>query len=50
MRTALESTEEPASGGMEPVGQPFTPDGNAMLADDYCGAKQLITVTTKAGN
>ena len=36
--------------GMEPEGQPLTPEGNATLVDDYYGDKQLITVTTKAGN
>ena len=35
---------------MEPEGQPLTPVGNATLVDDYYGDKQLITVTTKAGN
>ena len=29
---------------------PLTPDGNAALVDDFGGNKQLITVTTKAGN
>lgn len=29
---------------------PLTPDGNATLVDDFGGNKQLITVTTKAGN
>ena len=29
---------------------PLTPEGNAALVDDYGGNKQLITVTTKAGN
>ena len=29
---------------------PLTPKGNATLVDDYGGNKQLITVTTKAGN
>ena len=48
--TAPEPTEEPATGGMEPEGQPLTPEGNATLVDDYYGDKQLITVTTKAGN
>ena len=48
--TIPDSTEEPATGGMEPVGQPLTPEGNATLVDDYYGDKQLITVTTKAGN
>ena len=43
-------TEEPATGGMAPEGQPLTPEGNATLVDDYYGDKQLITVTTKAGN
>lgn len=48
--TSPEPTEEPATGGMEPEGQPLTPEGNATLVDDYYGDKQLITVTTKAGN
>lgn len=48
--TTPESTEEPATGGMEPEGQPLTPVGNATLVDDYYDDKQLITVTTKAGN
>ena len=43
-------TGEPATESMEPEGQPLTPEGNAMLVDDYYGDKQLITVTTKAGN
>ena len=29
---------------------PLTPEGNAALVDDFEGNKQLITVTTKAGN
>ena len=37
-------------GMMEAEGQPLTPEGNATLVDDYYGDKQLITVTTKAGN
>ena len=48
-----EVTEEPqeeATGGMEPEGIPLTPEGNATLVDDFYGDKQLITVTTKAGN
>lgn len=45
-----EPTAEPVTGGMEPEGQPLTPEGNATLVDDYYGDKQLITVTTKAGN
>ena len=48
-----EVTEEPqeeATGGMEPEGQPLTPEGNATLVDDFYGDKQLITVTTKADN
>ena len=45
-----EETKEPVTGGMEPEGQPLTPKGNATLVDDYYGDKQLITVTTKAGN
>ena len=48
--TTPKPTEEPATGGMEPEGQPLTPEGNATLVDDYYGDKQLITVTTKAGN
>ena len=48
--TTPEPTEEPATGGMEPEGQPLTPEGNATLVDDYYCDKQLITVTTKAGN
>lgn len=48
--TTPEPTQEPATGGMEPVGQSLTPEGNATLVDDYYGDKQLITVTTKAGN
>lgn len=48
--TTPEPTEEPATGGMEPEGQLLTPEGNATLVDDYYGDKQLITVTTKAGN
>ena len=48
--TTPEPTEEPATGGMEPEGQPLTSEGNATLVDDYYGDKQLITVTTKAGN
>ena len=42
--TTPEPTEEPATGGMEPEGQPLTPEGNATLVDDYYGDKQLITV------
>lgn len=45
-----EPEEEPVTGGMEPEGQPLTPEGNATLVDDFYGDKQLITVTTKAGN
>ena len=41
--TTPEPTEEPATEGM-------APEGNATLVDDYYGDKQLITVTTKAGN
>lgn len=41
---------EPTTGGMEPEGVPLTPEGNATLVDDFYGDKQLITVTTKAGN
>ena len=42
--------EEPTTGGMEPEGVPITPKGNATLVDDFYGDKQLITITTKAGN
>jgi len=47
-----EETEEPTTGGMEmePEGVPVTPKGNAALVDDFFGDKQLITITTKAGN
>ena len=45
-----EETEEPTTDGMEPEGVPVTPQGNAALVDDFFGDKQLITVTTKAGN
>lgn len=45
-----EDPQEEATGGMEPEGQPLTPEGNATLVDDFYGDKQLITVTTKAGN
>lgn len=50
VETTPEPTEEPATGDMEPMGVPLTPEGNATLVDDYYGDKQLITVTTKAGN
>ena len=30
--------------------RPLTPEGNAALVDDFGGNKQLITITTKAGN
>ena len=46
----VEEPQEEATVGMEPEGQPLTPEGNATLVDDYYGDKQLITVTTKAGN
>ena len=46
----VEEPQEEATGGMEPDGQPLTPEGNATLVDDFYGDKQLITVTTKAGN
>ena len=46
----VEEPQEEATGGMEPEGQPLTPEGNATLVDDFYGDKQLITVTTKAGN
>ena len=34
----------------ETEAEPLTPEGNATLVDDFGGNKQLITVTTKAGN
>ena len=46
----VEEPQEETTGGMEPEGQPLTPEGNATLVDDFYGDKQLITVTTKAGN
>ena len=46
----VEEPQEEATGGMEPEGVPLTPEGNATLVDDFYGDKQLITVTTKAGN
>ena len=33
-----------------PAAPALTPEGNAALVDDFGGNKQLITVTTKAGN
>ena len=48
--TEAPQEEEPTTGGMEPEGVPVTPEGNATLVDDCYGDKQLITVTTKAGN
>ena len=48
--TEAPQEEEPTTGGMEPEGVPVTPEGNATLVDDFYGDKQLITVTTKAGN
>ena len=48
--TEVPQEEEPTTGGMEPEGVPVTPQGNATLVDDFFGDKQLITVTTKAGN
>ena len=42
------TSEKPVTGGVEP--EPLTPEGNATLVDDFYGDKQLITVTTKAGN
>ena len=48
--TEAPQEEEPTTGGMEPEGVPVTPEGNATLVDDFFGDKQLITVTTKAGN
>ena len=48
--TEAPQEEEPTTGSMEPEGVPVTPEGNATLVDDFYGNKQLITVTTKAGN
>ena len=48
--TEAPQEEEPTTGGMEPEGVPVTLEGNATLVDDFYGDKQLITVTTKAGN
>ena len=48
--TEAPQEKEPTTGGMEPEGVPVTPEGNATLVDDFYGDKQLITVTTKAGN
>lgn len=48
--TEAPQEKEPTTGGMEPEGVPVTPEGNATLVDDFYGNKQLITVTTKAGN
>ena len=48
--TEAPQEEEPTTGGMEPEGVSVTPEGNATLVDDFYGDKQLITVTTKAGN
>ena len=31
--------EEPTTGGMEPLGVPITPKGNATLVDDFYGDK-----------
>ena len=46
----VEEPQEETTGGMEPEGVPLTPEGNATLVDDFYGDKQLITVTTKAGD
>ena len=45
-------TEETDDSGVivETEPQPLTPEGNMTLVDDFGGNKQLITVTTKAGN
>ncbi len=48
--TEAPQEEEPTTDGMEPEGVPVTLEGNATLVDDFYGDKQLITVTTKAGN
>ena len=45
----VEETED--SPALTPEGNAaLTPEGNAALVDDFGGNKQLITVTTKAGN
>ena len=48
--TESSSAAESSGSNMEPEGVPITPKGNATLVDDFYGDKQLITVTTKAGN
>ena len=54
--TTPEPTEEPATGGMEPMGIPLTPEGNATLVDDYYtnysdgSGQQFITLVSKSGN
>ena len=54
-----QGTEQPADDATNDSGvvveetedtPPLTPEGNATLVDDFGGNKQLITVTTKAGN
>lgn len=42
--------KNPPPAAWKPEGVPVTPQGNATLVDDFSGDKQLITVTTKAGN
>lgn len=48
--TEISPSSESPGNNMEPEGVPITPKGNATLVDDFYGDKQLITVTTKAGN
>ena len=48
--SATSNGSKKKTGGMEPEGVSITPKGNATLVDDFYGDKQLITVTTKAGN
>lgn len=59
MPAFAQGTEPPANDATNDSGvivketedtQPLTPEGNATLVDDFGGNKQLITVTTKAGN
>ena len=47
----VEETEDSPALTPETEDSPaLTPEGNAALVDDFGGNKQLITVTTKAGN
>lgn len=44
-----EETEEPTTGGMEPVGVPVTPQGNAALVDDFSGISSLSPLPPRPG-